>query len=273
MPVPIRRDCGHAAHDYCGGHAQFAAGRNVVRFAHQEAPERYSRAQQRPGKEAAFEVPPGVQHILRTHARGAALHDVGLRGAMGRQQAVAVVQDLVAEGEGQFVLQALFLIAQPAVDHHRTGRFEARAQRGHARSCAHRRRTSESAGHGVCRCASRNRATRASRACRPARRRARCRGSRCAASPARRGSAVAQTAGRWCRSARVVPATRSAATHARTGTPARAASPRAHLARAVAARLRPPDSRRETSAPPCEIRWPASPTYSATACACRFRPC
>ena len=128
--------------------------------------ERDSRAQQRAGEEAALEIPPRVQHVLRAHARlpSGSLRVAGVHGAVRRDDAVAVVQNLVADEERQLVLQPLFLIAQALVDEHRAGRLESRAHQGAARLAAVAVEPANLATHGACTC--RARASRVSGICR-----------------------------------------------------------------------------------------------------------
>ena len=149
MPMPVRRHGRHAAHDQRRGHPELVAGGDAVRLADQETPKRGAGAQQRTGKETALEIAPGIQHILRTHAgRGAGRFAVagmngaargrryavaGMNGAMRGNGAVAVVQNLVADKEGQLVFQPLLLVAQTLVDQHRPGCFELRSHQRPAR--------------------------------------------------------------------------------------------------------------------------------------------
>src|SRR6185436_7675409 len=121
-----------APHHHRRGHAEARSRFHRVRLANQETPERRPRAQQRGREAAAFEIAPGVQHVLRTHER-TALRGLGdlVPGRLVRgDEAVAVVHDPVAGEERQLVLEPGLLRLQALVDPHRVGRFETRAHHG-----------------------------------------------------------------------------------------------------------------------------------------------
>jgi arylamine N-acetyltransferase len=96
---------------------------------------RHPWTEQRSGKKTAFEIAPGMQHILRAHAgrRDGRFGLRGMDGAVRRNGAIAVVQNLVAHEEGEFVLQPLFLLQQSLVDEHGRGCFELRSHQRPAR--------------------------------------------------------------------------------------------------------------------------------------------
>ncbi len=68
MPVRVRRNLRHPPHDNRRSELQPLTGFDSVLLTRQESTKRHLRTQQRPSKEAAFKVTPGVKHILRIHA-------------------------------------------------------------------------------------------------------------------------------------------------------------------------------------------------------------
>ncbi len=120
MPVPIRRHRRHAPHD--DGRRQFELGGRLdpIVFAHQKPARRLLRAQQCLGKEAALEVAPCKQHIVRVHTAEAVCARLersaeSPAGCMNRLQAVAAMEHLVRDMCRQFELQARRIVPQTLV--------------------------------------------------------------------------------------------------------------------------------------------------------------
>ena len=96
--MTIGRGGGHPAHHDRRRKLNFLAGVDPVMLANQKAPERLFGTQQRFGEEAAFEIAPCIEHVLRLH-RIKALCTGFRRTAeaaacrVHRAQAVATVKD------------------------------------------------------------------------------------------------------------------------------------------------------------------------------------
>ena len=70
MPVGIRRNLGHAPHHYRRSEFDFFPSLNPVGLAREEAPERNLGTEECAGKEAALEIAPSMEDVLRAHAGG-----------------------------------------------------------------------------------------------------------------------------------------------------------------------------------------------------------
>ncbi len=109
MPVRIGRDFRHATHDHRRSQLQSFAGVDAILLVREETPERRLWAQQCAREEAAFEVAPGMQHVVRVHAAigepafRAATH-LAARRVLGLQ-AIAAVKHAVREMRSEIELQ------------------------------------------------------------------------------------------------------------------------------------------------------------------------
>ena len=271
MPVTIRRNGRHPPHHQCGRHAEARADFDRVRLTNQEAAKRNARTHQRGGEEAALEVAPRVEHVLRTHAGAAGR---GLRDSFPVASCGEMMPSPLCRMRWPTKNASSYFSRgscdQTLVDQHGLRRLEPRTHHRARRlvvpvepadlqakllADSHARRAPSTASGGR----------------RPARPPARCRESCCDAFPATRESGVARIACPSSRFGSAVPAARSAAVHARTGMRARAASLPGRPARPAAARPRhrcsdPRTSRASlpkipanmSSISPEGMRWPFS---------------